>query len=200
MNVKVRPWRRLKTEELMLLSCGVGPLDCNENKPVNPKGTESWLFIRRTEAEAPILWLPDVDSQLIRKDPDAGKDWRQEEKGTTKDKMVGWHHWLIGHEFEQALGDGEGQGSLACWSLWGHKELNTTEQQQYSIVYIFHCVHILHCLHLFLIEHIDHLHVLSITNNAEVTLGYRYLFNTDIISLGNIYPEVGWLNHIVVDF
>ena len=100
------------------------PLACKEIKPVNPKGNQSWIFVRRTDAEveAPILWLLDVKSQLIRKDPDAGKDWRQEEKGTTEDKMVGWHHWLNGHEFEQTLGGSEVQWSLACCSLWGHKE------------------------------------------------------------------------------
>ena len=88
-----------------------------------------WIFIERiaTEAEAPILWPPDAKSWLIGKDPDAGKDWRQE-KGTTEDEMVGWHHWLNGHEFEQAPGDGEGQGGLACCSPWGHKELDMTEQ------------------------------------------------------------------------
>ena len=81
-------------------------LGCKEIEPVNPKGNQPWIFIRRTdaEAEAPILWPPDVKSQPIRKDPDAGKDWRQEEKGTTEDKMVGWHHQLDGHEFEQAPG------------------------------------------------------------------------------------------------
>ena len=85
-------------------------LDCKEVKPVNPKENQSWIFTGRTdaEAEAPILWLPDAKSQLIGKDPDAGKDWGQEEKGTTEDEMVGWHHWLNGHEFEQAPGDGEG--------------------------------------------------------------------------------------------
>ena len=75
-----------------------------------------------------MLWPPDVKSQLIRKDPDAGKDWRQEEKGTTEDEMVGWHHWLSRHEFEQALGDGEGQGSLVCCSPWGRKEWDMTKQ------------------------------------------------------------------------
>ena len=79
------------------------------------------------EAEAPILRPPVVKNRLIRKDPDAGKDWRQEEKGTTEDEMVGWHHWLNGHEFDQALGVGDGQGSLACCSPWGHKELDMTE-------------------------------------------------------------------------
>ena len=78
------------------------PLDCKETQPVNPKGNQSWIFIGRTdaEAEAPILWPPDAKSWLIGKDPDAGKDWRQEEKWTTEDEMVGWHHWLDGHEFE----------------------------------------------------------------------------------------------------
>ena len=80
------------------------------------------------DAEVPILWPPDVKSWLIRKDPDAGKDWRQEKKGTAEDKMVGWHHWLDGHEFEQALGDAEGQGSLTCCSPWDHKESDMTEQ------------------------------------------------------------------------
>ena len=106
------------------------PLDCKEIQPVNPKGNQSWIFIGRTdaEAEAPVLLPLDAKSQLIRKDPDAGKDWRQEEKGMTEDELVGWHHWLNEHEFEQALGDGEGQGSLACYSPWGHKELDVTEQ------------------------------------------------------------------------
>ena len=76
------------------------PLDCKESKPVNPKGNKSWIFIERTDVEAPILWPPEVKSWLIRKDPDAGKDWRQEEKGTTEDEMFGWHHQLNGHEFE----------------------------------------------------------------------------------------------------
>ena len=94
------------------------PLDCQEMKPVSPKGNQSWIFTRRTDAQAevPILWPPDGKSWLIRKDPDAGKDWRQEETGMTEDEMVRWHHWLNRHEFEQALGDGEGMGSLACCS------------------------------------------------------------------------------------
>ena len=91
------------------------PLACKKIGPVNPKGDQSWIFIRRTdtEAEAPILWSPDAKSWLIRKDPDAGKDWRQEKKCITEDEMVGWHHWLDGHEFEQAPGVGDGQGNLA---------------------------------------------------------------------------------------
>ena len=107
----------------MLLNCGVGEdswesLDCKEIQPVHPKGNQSWIFIGRTdaEAEALILWPPDIKSQLIGKDADGGKDWRQEEKGTTEDEMVGWHHRLDGHEFEQALGVGDGQGSLVCCS------------------------------------------------------------------------------------
>ena len=107
------------------------PLDSKKIKPVNPKGNQSWMFIGRTdvEAEAPVLWPPDVKNWLIGKDPDTGKDWRWEKKGMIEDEMVGWHHWLNGHEFEQALGDGEGQRSLACCSPWGRKELDTTEQR-----------------------------------------------------------------------
>ena len=99
-------------------------------KPVNPKGNQPWIFIGKTDAgdEAPILWPPDAKSRLIGKDLDAGKDWRQKEKGTTENEMGGWHHWLNGHEFEQALGDGEGQGSLVCCSPWGHKESDMTER------------------------------------------------------------------------
>ena len=103
------------------------PLDCKEIQPVHPKGNQSWIFIGRTDAETPILWSPDVKNWLIGKDPDTGKDWRQKEKGMTEDEMVGWHHWLNEHEFEQALGVGDGQGSLACWSSWGHKEPDMTE-------------------------------------------------------------------------
>ena len=105
-------------------------LDCKDIKPVNHKGNRLWIFIGRTDAEAetPILWPPDMKSQHTGKDPEAGKDWGQEEKGMTEDEMVGWHHWLNGQEFEQAWGDGEGQGSLACCSPQGHKESDTTEQ------------------------------------------------------------------------
>ena len=105
------------------------PLDWKEIKPVNPKGNQSWIFIGITDdkAEAPILRPPDVKSQLIGKDPDAGKDWRQEDKGKTEDEMVGWHHQLNGHEFEQAPGDGEGQGGLVCCSPWSRKKSDTIE-------------------------------------------------------------------------
>ena len=105
------------------------PLDCKEIQLVHPKGNQSWIFIVRTDAEAeiPKLWPPDGKNWLIGKDPEAGKDWRQEEKGTTEDEMVGWHHWLNRHEFEQNLGESEGQGSLVCRSPWGWKELDTTE-------------------------------------------------------------------------
>ena len=104
------------------------PLDCKEIQLVHPKWNQSWIFIGRTDNEAPILRTPDIKSWLTGKDPDAGKDWRQEDKGTTKDETVGWHHPLDGHEFEQALEDGEGQGSLVCCSPWGCKELDMTEQ------------------------------------------------------------------------
>ena len=99
------------------------PLDCKEIQPIHSKGNQSWIFIGRTdvEAETLILWPPDGKSWLIWTDPDAGKDWRQEEKGMTEDEMVGWHHWLDGREFEQAPEVGDGQGSLGSCSPWGHK-------------------------------------------------------------------------------
>ena len=106
------------------------PLDCKEIQPVHPKGDQSWVFIGRpdVEAETPILWPPDVKSWLIGKDPDAGKDWGQKEKGTIEDEMVGWHHWLNGHGFKWTSGVGDVQGGLMCCDSWGRKELDTTEQ------------------------------------------------------------------------
>ena len=103
-------------------------LYCKEIQSVHPKGDQFWVFIRRTdvEAETPILWPPDVKSWLIAKDPDAGKDWRQEEKEMTEGEMVECYHWLNGHELEQTLGDGEGQGSLVFDSPRGRKESDTT--------------------------------------------------------------------------
>ena len=112
------------------------PLDSKEIKSVNPKRNQPWIFTGRTDAEAGalIIWPADVNSWLIRKDPDAGEDWRQE-KGTEEDELVRWHHWLNGHEFEQAQGDCKGQGRLACCSPWGHKGSHTTlvtEQEPYA--------------------------------------------------------------------
>ena len=98
------------------------PWDYKEIQPVYPKVNQSWIFIR-----SPIFWPHDSKNWLLGKDTDAGKDWRQEEKGMTEDQMVGWHHWLNGYEFEQALGVPDGQGSLTYCSPWGRKELDTTE-------------------------------------------------------------------------
>ena len=114
---------------LMLEKTLEGPLDSKEIKPVNPRGNQSWLYIRKTnaEAEAPILLPPDEKIWVFRKDPDAGRDCRKE-KEMTEDDMVGWHHWLDRHEFEQALGDGEGLGSRTCCSPWGCKKSDTTKQ------------------------------------------------------------------------
>ena len=112
------------------------PLECKEIQPVHPKGYQSWVFIGRTdfEAETPVLWPPDAKSWLIWKNPDVGKDWGQEEKGTTEDELIGWHHQLNGHGFGWILGVGDGQGGLACCGSWGCRvghdwvtELNWTE-------------------------------------------------------------------------
>ena len=127
------------------------PLDCKEIQPVHPKGDQSWVFTGRTdvEAETPILWPPDVKNWLIWKDTDAGKDWGQEEKGMTEDKMVGWHHRLNGHGFGWTLGVGDGQGGLVCCGSWGHKEsemserLNWTDWQSWTtpcVSYLCLCV------------------------------------------------------------
>ena len=106
------------------------PLDCKEIQPVHPKGDQSWVFIGRTnaEAETAILWPHDAKSWLSGKDPEAGKDWGQEEKGTTKDEMVGRHHQLNGHGFGWTPGVGDGQGGLVCCGSWGHKESDMTEE------------------------------------------------------------------------
>ena len=113
------------------LWCGTleSPLNSKDIQPVHPKRNQSWIFIGSTdaEAEAPKLQLPDAKNWLIWKDHDAGKDWRQEEKGTIEDETVGWHHWFDGRKFEQAPGVGDGQGDLACCSPWGRNESDTTE-------------------------------------------------------------------------
>ena len=128
--------RRTEHWRIDLLNCVLkkileSPLDYKEIKPV--KRNEPWIFIGRADAEAevPIVWLPDAKNWLIGKDPDAGKDWGQEEKGTTEDEIVGWYHLLNGCEFEQALGNSEGQGRLAGCSLWGCRVRHdqVTEQQ-----------------------------------------------------------------------
>ena len=117
------------------------PLVSKEIKPLSPKGNQSWIFIGRTdvEAEAPILWPPDAKNWLVGKDPDAGKDWRPEEKGITENEMVGWYHWYHdimswyhGHEFEQAQGADDGQGSLMFFSPWSHKESDTTKRLNWN--------------------------------------------------------------------
>ena len=110
------------------------PLDCKGIQPVHPKGDQSWVFIGRIDAEAetPVLWPPHAKTWLTGKDPDAGKDWGQEEKVTTGDDMAGWHHWLDGHEFEWIPGVGDGQGGLAFCDSWGCKESDTTERLNWT--------------------------------------------------------------------
>ena len=123
----------------MLLTCGVGEdswesLGLQEIQPVHLKGDQSWVFIGRTDAKAetPILWPPHVKSWLFGKDSDAGRDWGQEEKGTTEEEMAGWHHWLDGHGFEWTPGVGDGQGGLVCCDSWGRKVLDTTERLHWT--------------------------------------------------------------------
>ena len=123
-TIKKSEYQRIVVLEKTLESS----LDCKEIQLVNPKENQSWILIKKTDAEAhtPILWPPDVKNRLIRRDPDAGKDWRQE-KGITEDEMVGWHHQLNGHEFEQAPGVGDRQVGLACCSSWDRRESDMTK-------------------------------------------------------------------------
>ena len=113
---------------LVLEKTLASPLDCKGIQPVHPKGDQSWVFTGRTDAEAetPILWPPHVKSWFTGKDPDAGRDWAEEEKGMTEDEMAGWNHGLNGHESEWTPGVSDGQGGLVCCDSWGHRELNTT--------------------------------------------------------------------------
>ena len=129
-------WTIKSTEELMLLNCGIGEdswVPWTARRSNQSILYQSWVFIGRTdvEAETPIPWPPDAKSWLIWKDSDAGTDWGQE-KGTTEDEMVEWHHWLDGHEFESTLGADDGQGGLVCCGSWGRKELDTTEQLKWT--------------------------------------------------------------------
>ena len=135
MDARVGLWRKLSTEELMLLNRGVAedswsPLDYKEIQPVHSKGDQSWVFFGRNDAKAetPVLWPPHAKSWLIGKDSDAGRGWGQEEKGTTEDEMAGWHHRLDGRESEWTLGVGDGQTGLACCDSWGRKESDMIER------------------------------------------------------------------------
>ena len=142
-TIKKAEHQRIDAFELLMLEKTLeSPLDCKEIQPVHPKGNWSWIFIQRAdvEAETPILWPPDAKSWLIGKDPDAGKDWGQKEKGTTEDEMVGWHHWLDGHEFEWALRVGDGQGGMVCCGPRGHKESDTTERLNWTELDFFRVI------------------------------------------------------------
>ena len=140
MGVRVGLWRNLSAKELLLLNCGVGE---DSWESLGLQGDPTSPFWRKSvpgysleglmlKWKLPILWPPHVKSWLIRKESDAGRDWGQEEKGTTEDKMAGWHHQLDAHEFEWTLGVGDGQGGLACWVSWGLKESDTTEQLNWT--------------------------------------------------------------------
>ena len=130
--------QKLSTKELMLLKCGEktleSPLDCKEIQPVHSEGDQPWDFFGRNDAksETPVLWPPHAKSWFIGKDSDAGRDWGQEEKGTTEDEMAGWHHWLDGCQSEWTPRVGDGQGGLARCDSWGRKELDTTERLNWT--------------------------------------------------------------------
>ena len=139
------------------------PLDCKEIQPVHSEGDQPWDFFGRNDAKAetPILWPPHAKSWFIGKDPDAGRDWGQEEKGTPENEMAGWHHWLDGRESQWTPGVGDGQGGLACCDSWGHKELDTTERLIWSdriwfIIYMYVCIHIY-----------IHIHIINLINNRN---------------------------------
>ena len=164
------------------------PLDCKEIQLVHSKGNRSWVFIGRTDAEAetPILRPPHEKSWLIGKDSDTGRDWGQEEKGTTEDETAGWHHRLNGHKFEWTPGVGDGQRGLACCDSWHHKESDTTEQliwSEYSILYTYHNFFIQSSVN----GHLGCFHVLAIINSAAMFLQ-------------GICLAVGLVDHMVVLF
>ena len=161
------------------------PLDFKEVQPVHPKGNQSWVFIGRTDAksETPVLWPPYVKSWLIGKDSDAGRDWGQEEKGTTEDEMAWWHHWLDGREFEWTPGVGDGQGGLACCDSWGRKESDMTEWlnwTEYSIVYMYHSF----LIHSSADGHLGCFHVLAIIKQCcNEHWGTCVSFNSGFLSV-----------------
>ena len=161
-------------------------------KPVSPKENQSWLFIGNTDAaaEAPILWPLDEKGWLIRKDPDARKDWKQEKKGMTEDEMVGRHHRLNEHKFEQASGVGDGQGSLTCCSPWGHKDSDRTEQLNWTTfgktsnlpyIYIYIYIYIeLYLYHLYIIISVTHKNVNIPKEKKIQLLSPRFVFWSNI--------------------
>jgi len=139
MDVRVGLWRKLSAEELIFWSVVLektleSPLDCKEIQPVHSKGDQPCVFFGRNDAKAetPVVWPPHVKSWLIGIDSDAGRDWGQEEKGTTEDEMAGWHHWLDGRKFEWTPGVGDWQEGLACCDSWGRKESDMTEQPNWT--------------------------------------------------------------------
>ena len=180
------------------------PLDCNEIQPVHPKD-QCWVFTGRTdiEAETPVLWPPHAKSWLIGKDSDAGRDWGQEEKGMTEGEMAAWHHWLDGRESGWTPGVGDGQGGLACYGSWGHKELDMTEWLNNSKWYSIVCIRVyIYMHHIFIHSSVDGhwvcLHVLGIVNSVSMNIGIHVLFEV-WFSL-DICPVVGLLDHMVVLF
>ena len=166
-------------------------LGCKEVQPVNPKGKQSWVFFGRTDAEAetPVLWPPDMKNWLIGKDPAAGKDWRQEEKGMTEDEMVGWHHRVNGHGFEQAPGVGDRQGSLVCCAVYGSQrvghdwatELNWTHTYTTSSFFTNSSAN----------EHLYSFHILAIVNSAVVNIAMHIFFQIRVFIFSGYNLRIG---------
>ena len=136
MDVRVGLWRRLSAKELMLLNCGVGE---DSWESLGLQGDQAWDFFGRNDAKAetPVLWPPHAKSWLIGKNSDAGRDWEQEEKGTTEDEMAGWHQWLDGRESEWTPGDGDEQGGMTCCDSWGRKDSDTTERLNWTELFLY---------------------------------------------------------------
>jgi len=193
-TIKKAEWRIIDAFEMVLEKILESPLELKEIKLVNPKGNQPWIFIGRTyaEAETPILWPPDVKNWLTGKDPDTGKDWRQEETRTTENEIVGWHHWLDGHEFGQAPGVGDGQGSLGCCSPWGRKESDMAELLNWTKL-----IHHVLFIHWFVSGNLGCSYFLAIVNNTAMNIGV--LMSESLLSvLLDIYLEVNLLNHMVI--
>ena len=169
------------------------PLDCKEIQPAHSEEDQPWMFFGRNDAKAetPVLWPPHAKSWLIGKDSDAGRDWEQEEKGTTEDEMAGWHHWLDGSESEWTPGAGDGQGGLACCNSWGHKESDMTEQRNWTELVCSICLSVSHVFSPF--SHQIHLHFQGLHTLCSVNCRLPFAF----FSMQNPSPSTSPCCHVL---